>query len=243
MPKPSPGVIDRPYFSSWLLWTAEHHAELAQQIEVSRMPETRYPYIEHRAYVLSSIIASVTFLEAMVNELYQDVAEGYDHFGATARLPEPVRARMLKVWERTNGGRRGPTLEKYEALAELGHDSELYKDASLVIEVRNAIVHYRPKDGFTAKQARTFETRLRHRLEPNPLRSNILRAWWPDYALGSDFAFWAVRSVTALADHVCSAAGVDADYRKHKRGTWFDLSPGETELCGSAEVAPGSAKE
>jgi hypothetical protein len=232
MPKPAPGVIDRPYFSSWLLWSAEHHAELARHIEAGRTPGERYPYIEHRAYVLSSIIASAAFLEAMVNEIFQDVAEGYDHFGATAHLSEPVRARLLEVWERTDGGRRGPTLGKYEALAELDHESGVYKDASLLIDVRNAIVHYRPKDGFTAKQARTFEARLRRRLKLNPLRSNILRAWWPDYALGSDFAFWAVRSATGLADYVCSAAGVDADYRKHRGGTWFDWKPGRTELGG-----------
>lgn len=103
--------------------------------------------------------------------------------------------------------------------------------------IRNAIVHYRPKDGFTAKQARTFEARLRRRLELNPLRSNILRAWWPDYALGSDFAFWAVRSATELADYVCSAAGVDADYRKHQGGTWFDWEPGKSELGGREDSA------
>jgi hypothetical protein len=43
----------------------------------------------------------IAFLEAMVNELYQNVVEGYDRFGATARLPEPARARMLELWERT----------------------------------------------------------------------------------------------------------------------------------------------
>lgn len=230
MPKPPPGVIDRPYFSSWLLWSAEHHLELARQIEARRAPDARYPFIEHRAYVLGSVLASATFLEAMVNELYQDVVEGHDHFGATAGLPGSVRARMLEVWERTSGGHHGSTLEKYVALVEIDLDSDLYQDANLVTKVRNAIVHYRPKDGFTAKEARMFEARLRRRLAPNPLRSDSLRAWWPELALGSDFATWAVRSVTALADYVCSALRVDADYQKHKRGSWFDLTPGETEL-------------
>jgi hypothetical protein len=238
-----PGVVDRPYFSSWLLWAAEHEADLARQIEQRRDPGQYFPWPEHRALVLSSVLASATFLEAMVNELYQDVAEGYDHFGVTAPLSEEVRVRMRDLWERTDGGRRASTLEKYESLVALDHNASPYVEANILMQLRNAIVHYRPKDGYTAKQARSLEGQLKGRFEPNPIQGNITRAWWPEHALGSGCAIWAHQSAAALAGHVSAALGIAPDYARHKSGSWFDLRPGESELIHGGDRLRSRHKE
>ena len=62
-------VSIRSYSSGHLLWTAQHEAELAGHIE-ARLAGGTVPFsLEHRGYVLSSIIASVAFLQAMVGLL------------------------------------------------------------------------------------------------------------------------------------------------------------------------------
>jgi hypothetical protein len=231
MSKPPPGVVDRPYFSSWLLWTAEHHAELARSIEASRLAGRHYPFIEHRGLVLTAILASASFLEAMINELYQDVAEGYRHFGVTDPILEEVRSRMEAYWERTGGGRRGRLLEKVDEIADIDRSTRPYEDVRTLLDIRNALVHYRPNDGYTARQARRWEAQLKGRFEPNPIRSNVERAWWPEYALGSGCAVWAHMSARALADEIADRLGISPDYARHKAGSWFDQVPGETELC------------
>jgi hypothetical protein len=173
----------------------------------------------------------------MVNELHQDVAEGYSHLGVTEPLSEEVRARMLDLWQRTAGGRRGSVLEKYDNLVELDHNAPPYEDARILIELRNTIVHYRPKDGFTAKHARRLEGQLKDRFESNPIRSNIARSWWPEHALGSACASWGHQSARALADHVSAVLGIVPDYARHRLGSWFDLRPGKSELHGTPEDA------
>jgi hypothetical protein len=77
----------------------------------------RSPFsLEHRGYVLSSIIASVAFLEAMINELFQDAADGHapEPFGYITPLSEECRRTMAEVWAITRGG-RVPALEKFDS--------------------------------------------------------------------------------------------------------------------------------
>lgn len=237
------GIVDRPHVSPWLLWSAEHHAALARQIEESRPDGRKYPWIEHRAYVISSVIASASFLEAVINELFQDVADrgagllrSGDQLGVvTEPMPGDIQVRMRAYWAETQGGRRVAALAKYQRLLEIAGceplDPKVVDDAGLLLDVRNEPVHYRPRDHYHAKQARTFETKLKaRRIEPNPLVGNADRAYWPEHALGAGLASWGIEAVRALSDQTCAAMGLDPTYARYKRGTWFDAKPGVPEL-------------
>src|SRR4051794_32934788 len=70
------GVSLRTYFSGYHLWGAKHFAELARVIEDAHDGSPRFS-IRHRAYVTSSILSSVAFLEALVNEFFDDTADGH----------------------------------------------------------------------------------------------------------------------------------------------------------------------
>jgi hypothetical protein len=50
-------ILMRGYFSTYFLWTAQHHAELAGQMEAAHVGRSRFS-IEHRGYVLTSIVGS-----------------------------------------------------------------------------------------------------------------------------------------------------------------------------------------
>lgn len=114
---PAPGIWHRLYFSSYLLWTAQHEAELARQIQGGHLGRSRFS-IEHRAHMLSSIVASAGFLEAMVNELYQDAVDGHGADACVTSLRAGCRQAMVDFWQSTAFGRSVETIEKYERLLE-----------------------------------------------------------------------------------------------------------------------------
>jgi len=230
-------VSIRSYYSPRLLWTAQHHAELAGEIERALVGKTPFS-IEHHGYVLSSIIASVSFLEAMVNELFQDAADdrsGPDAF--TAPLSEQCRRLMVALWRSTREGFRLGAIEKYEMLLafagapSLDRGEHVYDNARSTIALRNKIVHFRPEDRPAEDEAHAMEKMLRPKNFPdNALMAGSGNAWWPDHALGHGAAVWAHRSVKALADHVSDAIGIAPNYRRQEAAGWFDRTPGEREL-------------
>jgi len=222
----------RSYFSSHLLWTAMREAELAGRMEATHAGQSRFD-VEHRGHVLSSIVASAAFLEAMVNELYQDAAD--DHAppdGYITPLSASCRRLMAELWRSTDGGmlKEIPKYEMLLAFAEapaLDRGAQPYQDASLVIRLRNAILHYRPENVSVVDEAHAMEQRLRGKFEENALMAGSGNSWWPDHALGYGAATWAHRAVKALADHVSDALGIDPNYRRIERGGWFGQPPGE----------------
>src|SRR5262249_47602608 len=139
----------RNYFSTHMLWGAEHYVARAKAIEDAHTGESRFD-IEHRAYVVSAIVSSALFLEAMVNELFQDA---YDEHGTSADgyiapLSERTRELMREWWASTDQGFEN-VLEKYQLLLVFGERTKLdrgampYQDAKLLIRLRNLLVHYR----------------------------------------------------------------------------------------------------
>lgn len=110
---PSPTISLRAYFSTYFLWDALHQAEFAGQIEAHHAGQSRFS-LEHRGYVLSSVVASACFLEAMVSELYQDAADNHASYIAPL-LPE-ARQLMAELWRTTNESKGLGTLERYQML-------------------------------------------------------------------------------------------------------------------------------
>jgi hypothetical protein len=95
---------------------------------------------------------AITFLDAAVNEVYQDAADGPDT-SYSRRMPQQTRERLAGMWRLTNSGRSFSTLERYEiglvvaGAKPLDHDVSPYQDVLACIRLRNWIVHYRPQAG------------------------------------------------------------------------------------------------
>jgi hypothetical protein len=186
--------------------------------------------------VLSSIVASVAFLEAMVNELYQDAADGHaPEGGHITPLSLKCRELLAELWQSTSSGRL-EVIEKYERLLifadapPLDRGGQVYENTLLVLRLRNAIVHFRPEDRSAEDELDKLQKGLHQRaFADNALMVGSGNPWWPDKALGFGAAEWAHRSVQALADHVSDAIGIVPIYRKVEAGGWFGQMPGEVE--------------
>jgi hypothetical protein len=231
-----PRILLRSYLSSHLLWTARHEAKLAEKIEAAHGSGRSRFSIEHRAYVLSSIVASVAFLEAMINELYQDAADDHAPDGGyiTPLSPE-CRNLMAELWRSTREGKL-KTIEKYERLLlfagakPLDRGGQVYGNARLLLRLRNAIIHFRPEDRSAEDELDKLQKGLRERgFAGNALMEGSGNPWWPDKALGYGAAEWAHRSAQALSDHVSDAIGIVPVYRKVEAGGWFGQAPRDGE--------------
>ena len=91
----------RAYFSSYHLWAAEHFTRLAKEIEDAHTGSPEFN-IAHRAYVTNAILSAVAFLEAAINELFDDVVDqhySYVNPLSNGRLFEAVAAERLATPE------------------------------------------------------------------------------------------------------------------------------------------------
>lgn len=209
----------RIYYSSQHLWAANHWTDKARAIEVKFDGSPQFD-IEHRSYVSSAVFSAVAFLEAAVNELFQDAHD--EHLAYIAPLDPDVRASLAEFWRiiaehNIRARSRFGTTEKYEIALALTHrdaidpDSDLYQHARLAIRLQNALVHYKPS---TLMQIDTsgFEEELHGKFPLNALMAETEHPFFPDKALGAGCASWTVGACRAYADECFSRIGIRPNY-------------------------------
>jgi hypothetical protein len=117
---------------------------------------------ERLDYATACIFASVAALEAYANEFFsmREVFPGY-----SARLLE-------KLWETFE---KKPLLEKFQFALLLKQCPELdtgarpYQDVAVLIDLRNALVHFKPEWESEAVQHQKLSAKLGHKFKPSLL--------------------------------------------------------------------------
>ena len=202
-------VAMRAYFSSYHLHAAKAWTKRAEDIEASYSGPPRFD-IELRSVVSGAVICSVAFLEAAINELYQDAVDR--HLGYCGPLAADKRDILVGLWAPARGRDVG-LMKKYEAALEaagtrgLARGRTPYQDAALVIALRNELVHYRPET-LTAASTTRVQRKLQGRFPPSALMRGAGNPWFPDHCLGAGAAAWAVNSSVAFADAFFERLGV-----------------------------------
>jgi hypothetical protein len=137
-----PSVSMRPYFSTYYPWAAMHFAKLAEQEETK---STKPFNIQERAYVTNCAISAVAFLEASINEVFDDIAEAHD--SCIKPLSEETRELLAGLWTGTDNLERWSTREKYRIVLlcagapNFDKGAQPYQDANLLVRLRNRLVH------------------------------------------------------------------------------------------------------
>ncbi len=210
-------IAMRSYLSNHHLAAARYLIRQAQQIEENfkkgkvphRIPEG------HRAYVTSAVFASTAFLECAINELLKDAADGYRSY-----LPRTGAATVRQLGEGWRIWGRAPILEKYAVawlfIKKRPMDKNVagYSRVNLVLQLRNALMHFQPETLGNNLPRHRFETMLRHEFAPNPLMVGMGNPYFPDHCLGSPCAAWALASCKEFADHFFKGVRVRANYRR-----------------------------
>jgi len=219
----SVSISSRHYLSISHLSAATLFSQRATNLEPALTlgdPASNEGLREHMACVVTSIMLSVAFLEATINELWADCSEGFD----LARLRDIQSHRvMAALWDKSPL-KKATMFEKFELALELNAKPELprgaspYQDVKLLVDLRNALVHYEPETILSFSNGdkmqatnHAFEKKLRGRFELNSLTGQG-NPFYPDKVLGAGCARWAVASAVAFADAFFETLGLPSMY-------------------------------
>jgi hypothetical protein len=205
-------VAMRTYFSSWHLWAAKHLARLSNEIEDA--PDLR---LHNRAYATNAVLSSVAFLEAAINEVFDDVAVSHEAY--VGPLSAETKNCLMSLWTRDKSIERGSVLKKYrEALQCSGgpafdEDTQLYQDARLLVKLRNALTHARAQTR-SSDDKNKLEVALSARFPPNRLMAKMTNPYFPDQCLGAGCANWAASTAERFADEFFERLGIKPNYQR-----------------------------
>jgi hypothetical protein len=162
----------------------------------------------HRGYVAGAVFSAVASLEATINELFIDAQDRDPH---TFKGADPVFAPSLaRRWGKVE---RRPTLRKYQIALELAKKQEFPKDSSpyeevdSLIDLRNALVHYKPEWDIDQRKHKEIEDRLKSRFALNPF-SGPNDAFFPKKCLGHGCAEWAINSGVSFINEFFGRLGL-----------------------------------
>jgi len=177
---------------------------------------------EHRSYALGAILSSTTFLEAMINELFAGAEDSFkEHLDC---VPDEKLSLLSQAFcqgiERDEA--RFTILAKYEEFLDIlerptfDRGDKVYQNASNLIALRNALVHFKPEWQPAATEVpqgdqHKIHQALRSQFKVNPLTGEG-NPFFPDKCLGHGGAVWALESAVAFADRFIQLAEIPCPF-------------------------------
>lgn len=206
-------TASRHYIASQHLWAARHQARLCSEAEAGT---DAAPFdIRHRTFAIGAVLSSVSFLEALVNEVFQDAADSTGH--VSMRI-EPIGtqsiALMAEFWNASEGADKYVSMLNKFQLALLFAEKDKFsqganpfQDAKLLVAIRNELVHFRPETQAQDVVGK-LEQRVRGKFPENSLMAGMGNPWFPDKCLGAGCAEWSWRTSVQLANEWTSRLGI-----------------------------------
>jgi hypothetical protein len=222
-------VSSRHYFSISHLFSAALFAKHCKEVEAN--PEASMFNTlgtTHRAYAMSTVISSVAFLEATINELFADCENGHHRDRINALQSMEL---MEYLWKEPCI-EKAQALNKYEIALKLNYKTaidrgdKIHQDAKLLFELRNALIHYKPEtivgySDYKDYECHKFEKGFANRkFSLNPL-AGAGDSFYPVKILGAGCACWAVGAAVAFTDDFFLKLGIPAIYDNPARPEWL----------------------
>jgi hypothetical protein len=210
-------LLSRAYYSPYHLWSARHFGSRASEIEAHEIGTPPAFNIEHRAYVTAAIMSAVAFLEAAINEVFQDAADAHHSYVGT--LDQHVLDRLQVYWEATENGKKPTLLQKYAAALRharaehIATSAATHQNATLLVTVRNLLVHFRPESSGPDEPQKLLKQLKSKNISVNPF-SGAGSAFFPEKCLSAAFAQWSVDVSVAYADEFFRKLNVTPNYQR-----------------------------
>jgi hypothetical protein len=181
--------------------------------------------LRHEAFILNSVLSTVSFLESTINELYADIADEAYFF--TNDEQEALLRKIALGWKNEKNFDRAPLLTRYQKILTLAQKQpfddgdQAFANVRDLIEIRNHLMHYKrewvvigegKKAGAGEDSAgMKFEKNLRRKFATNPLAQKN-RPFFPDLCLGHGCAEWAVVNSIIFTDEFFRRLDLPASY-------------------------------
>jgi len=211
------------YLSLYHILAAAYFARQCFKIEL-RKGEVSQKYndnsaIEHRALVMACIASSVSFIEATINEVFADAADNQHKSEHIRQLDKETRDLLASLWEVESYARTASTIDKYQSALKLGKKAMLekgkntFQDAKVLIDLRNALVHFKPEwviaDTGRVDQSdlHILEKKLKNKFALNPFLRDA-RPLFPTLCMSHGCAKWAVDSAVTFVERFYQEMGM-----------------------------------
>lgn len=178
-------------------------------------------YCKQMAYVTGAVLASVSFLEATINELFVDAQDKVPTV-VNQLHPEAI-SQMSEMWKlgvpKTASFK---IMQKFQIALTLTRKPLFdagkppYQDVECLIKLRNALIHYEPEWTINSSDTeeisiQKLEKILKSKFQLNPL-AGMGNSFFPDKCLGHGCAEWAVRSSIMFTDEFFLRMGLKPTY-------------------------------
>ena len=214
------GIALRPYFSIQHIISASLFCRKSYQIEKDYDGIFNENVIfEHNAYVINSIISSVSFLEATINELFCDSVDSTNNISALGNVKIKLLADNWKSGvPRTSSY---SVTDKYQRTLEI-FDMQLfdkgkspYQEVIILTKLRNALIHYEPEwyscqinQCSINEELNKLARQLLGKFDVSEIYKNTGNSFFPDKCLGHGCAEWAINSSIKFADEFFGKIGM-----------------------------------
>lgn len=209
-------VTMRNYLSTDHLYASRYAAEVACERENELAASAPVFDIRLRGLAITSVMEAVAFLEAAINELYQDAADAY--LSNLPGLPSGQISLLSAFWQATDNGNCRMFL-KYDTALQLCEKPSLdrsrfpYQDAVRLVNLRNHIMHYRPEHVGVDIPNKIADA-LKGRFDHNRAMASSGNPPFPDLILGAGCADWSWRTARSFAEEFTRLISLSMHYQK-----------------------------
>lgn len=167
-------------------------------------------YDEIISYVTAAVFASVAALEANINETFADAMDGFISF------QDLTSTELHKKWHLIE---RKPTLAKYQYALVMQKKDQMqendceYQFAYILIEVRNALVHFKPEWHDQQKKHDEIGEKLKGKFKLSPFVESG-SPLFPTRCMTHGFADWSVETSLAFINSFSKKSGFPNRFAK-----------------------------
>lgn len=208
-------------FSGSLLKTSEYFTGLSFKLESENENKqvSEEAKANNKSYVTGTIISSIAFLESTISELFWSSAKSPT--GIAKELNENLRKRMANIYnDFFNTYKNMSILDKYQYSLFLNGQNLFdrginpFQDVSLVIKLRNALVHFEPELIEAEENIQKLDNILKGKFEQCPFYSEPSFLFFPHRCLSHGCAKWVVISCVHFVNDFYKKIGVDKKYEE-----------------------------
>lgn len=201
-------------FTGQFLEASTFFVRRLRQIE-AQTSWTEAEQVEHRGLVVAVVMQCAAALETESHEIA--VHGPGAHLGSNGTDMEAQRF-LHPISEIVDDQ---STLDRFDLMLHLlgkspiDHGQEPYQSASLVVRLRNEIVHYKSRWGAEMKSTKLYKALLACGHKPPPFMPEGVN-YFPLRCLNADLAAWCVTGTVAFLDLVYSRLGTPSRFRDYR---------------------------
>jgi hypothetical protein len=158
---------------------------------------------------VASVLLSVACLEATANEFFLEALDGQTE--AMQKIGVQGQQMLAAMWDEVD---RYSILKKYEVAlvacqaAPYEKKGSIYQAAAALIELRNALTHFKPEWDHSLDRHARLRERLNDRFNSCALAPKTM-IWFPHACMGAGCAKWSVLVVRDFITDFCSRLDIE----------------------------------